>query len=231
MLESGDMIPTILLASNSPRRRQLLTLTGWTFSVQPVDIDEHPLVGEPPQDYVLRLADSKARAAGRLAQPGQVVLAADTTVADGSHILGKPSDADDARAMLGALRGRDHWVYTAIAAYLPAADKLVTDLCATRVWMRAYNDAEIDAYIASGDPFDKAGAYAIQNESFHPVERIDGCYACVVGLAICRVVHILGAFDIAPPNDVTSGCLSGLGDACSVFPEGFGGQCSAARKD
>lgn len=230
MLESGNMIPTVVLASNSPRRRQLLALTGWPFVVQPVDIDESPQPGEPPRDYVLRLAESKARAASRLAQPGQVVLAADTTVADGSQILGKPEGADDARRMLRALRGRDHWVYTAIAAYRAVDGQLLTDVCETQVWMRAYTDAEIDAYVASGDPLDKAGAYAIQNEAFHPVARIDGCYACVVGLAICRVVPLLSALGFSAPNDVVSGCHSGLGDACSVFPEGFGGRASAGKK-
>ena len=231
VLESGDMIPNVLLASNSPRRRQLLTLTGWPFTVQPVDIDESWLEGEPPKDYVLRLAKQKAQAAAPLAQPGQLVLAADTTVADGMRVLGKPGGADEARAMLHALRGRDHWVYTAIAAYDPATGQMATDVCGTQVWMRAYSDAEIEDYIASGDPFDKAGAYAIQHEKFHPVERIEGCYACVVGLAICRVVNTLRTFGVIPLNDVTSGCSSGLGDACSVFPEGFGGQGSAANKD
>jgi septum formation protein len=159
------------------------------------------------------------------------VLAADTTVADGERVLGKPADSAEARAMLRALRGRDHWVYTAIAVFEPATGQMATDLCATQVWMRDYSDAEIETYIASGDPLDKAGAYAIQHEQFHPVERIEGCYACVVGLAICRVVRTMRALGFAPPNDVTSGCQSGLGDACSVFPEGFGGQGSAAMKD
>lgn len=231
VLESGNMIPNVLLASNSPRRKQLLALTGWQFTVQPVDIDESWRPGELPQDYVLRLAKSKAQAAASLAQPGQLVLAADTTVADGLAVLGKPASRDEARAMLGALRGRGHWVYTAIAALDPASGQMATDVCGTQVWMRAYSDAEMDAYIASGDPFDKAGAYAIQHQEFHPVERIEGCYACVVGLAICRVVNTLRVFGYSPLNDVTSGCQSGLGDACSVFPEGFGGQGSAANKE
>ncbi len=101
------MVPTLILASNSPRRRRLLAFTGWTFAVRPVDIDERPLPGELPPDYVLRLAESKARAAGKYALPGQTVLAADTTVADGEWILGKPADAAEAREMLrGLLRRR-----------------------------------------------------------------------------------------------------------------------------
>jgi septum formation protein len=218
------MISTLLLASNSPRRRQLLTLTGWAFQVRPVDVDERPLPGEPPDTYVLRLAESKARAARQHAQAGQIVLAADTTVADGLSILGKPVDAGDARAMLRSLRGREHTVYTAIGvcqaeplgsaeetvAQNEQPDGLITDVCATRVWMRNYSDEEIEAYIASGDPFDKAGAYAIQNPDFQPVERIEGCYSCVVGFPVCRVVRALAHFDLTPPVDVTADCPAHL---------------------
>ncbi len=200
-----DMVPKLVLASNSPRRRQLLALTGWAFTVRPVDIDERPLPGESPLDYVLRLAETKARAAAATAGPDELILAADTTVADGERILGKPDDADMARAMLRSLRGRDHCVYTATGV-ADAAGRLATKACETRVWMRDYTDAEIEAYIASGDPFDKAGAYAIQNTIFQPVERIDGCYPCVVGLAVCCVVDVLARFGLTPPVDVTAGC-------------------------
>ena len=202
------MIPTLVLASNSPRRRRLLALTGWTFSVRPVDVDERPLPGEAPDGYVLRLAESKARAAGKDAVPGQVVLTADTTVADGAVILGKPADAAEARQMLRDLRGRTHTVYTAIAVlrnqisgtaaasgasidYRAEPPHVLTNLCATQVWMRSTTDDEIENYIASGDPFDKAGAYAIQNPEFQPVEQIEGCYCCVVGLPVCAVVRAL----------------------------------------
>ncbi len=228
------MIPMLILASNSPRRRQLLTLTGWTFSVQPVDIDERPHPGELPPDYVLRLAESKALAAGKQALPGQVVLAADTTVADENSILGKPENAAEARAILRSLRGRAHSVYTALgvlrirgasgtpqaleASYqetpnIPINEELpslITDVCATRVWMRNYTDEEIEAYIASGDPFDKAGAYAIQNPDFQPVERIEGCYTCVVGLPVCYMVRMLARFGLTPPQEVTAACPAHL---------------------
>ncbi len=200
------MAPSLLLASNSPRRRRLLALTGFEFSVRPVDIDERPLPGEPPPDYVLRLAESKARAAGKYVLEGQLVLAADTTVADGNQILGKPADAQEARDMLRNLRGREHRVYTAIGVSDPYTDRLLTDICTTRVWMRDYTDEEIEAYIASGDPFDKAGAYAIQNQDFHPVERIEGCYPCVVGLPVCCVVHLLSAFGLSPKENITAAC-------------------------
>jgi septum formation protein len=233
------MVSTLVLASNSPRRRQLLALTGWTFNVRPVDIDEYPLPGEVPEAYVLRLAERKARTARQQAVPGQTVLAADTTVADGNTILGKPADAGEARVMLRSLRGREHTVYTAIgvcaagregtpeasiaqSAQLAGVQQvpgLLTDVCATRVWMRDYTDAEIEAYIASGDPFDKAGAYAIQNQDFHPVERIIGCYSCVVGLPVCRVVSALAQFGLTPPVNVTADCQSHLdqGAPCPVY--------------
>jgi predicted house-cleaning NTP pyrophosphatase (Maf/HAM1 superfamily) len=228
------MVSTLVLASNSPRRRQLLAFTGWRFLVRPVDIDERPQPGELPEEYVLRLAESKARAAGRQAEPGQIVLAADTTVANGDTILGKPADAREAQEMLRSLRRREHIVYTAIgvcqvgtlddrgtsidqSAQPPGTEPLragtprvFTDVCATRVWMRNYSDEEIEAYIASGDPFDKAGAYAIQNPDFQPVERIEGCYSCVAGLPVCQVVRALARFGLTPPEDVTAACSTHL---------------------
>ncbi|MBE0699896.1 MAG: septum formation protein Maf [Anaerolineaceae bacterium] len=194
------------LASNSPRRRQLLSLTGIPFTVHPVDIDECFHTGESPAEYVLRLARTKARAALETVQTGEILLAADTTVADGQRILGKPADAADARDMLRSLRGRDHAVYTAIGVADPGTGRLVSELCATQVWMRNTTDAEIEDYIASGDPFDKAGAYAIQNQAFHPVERIEGCYACVMGLPVCHVVRVLEGFGIRPTYDVAATC-------------------------
>jgi MAF protein len=201
------MTPILTLASNSPRRRQLLALTGWPFTVRPVDIDENPHPAEPPDRYVRRLAAGKARAAGRLGAPGEVILTADTTVADGSQILGKPEGAEEARAMLHSLKGRRHTVYTAIGALrVPDAPsppvEPVTDLCATHVWMRDYTDEEIEAYIASGDPFDKAGGYAIQHPEFHPVARIEGCYACVVGLPVCHLIRLLQGFGFPLPERV-----------------------------
>lgn len=190
--------PQLLLASNSPRRRQLLDLAGYSFAPLPVDIDETPLTGELPADYVLRLARSKAAAALRQAQGTTLpILAADTTVADGDAILGKPSGPEEAAAMLAQLRGREHRVFTALALLPPGGEPL-TGVCATGVFMRAYSDAEVAAYVASGDPLDKAGAYAIQHPGFHPVERLDGCYANVVGLPVCLLEQLLRQAGIAP---------------------------------
>lgn len=204
------MAPKLFLASNSPRRRQLLSLAGWPFTVRAVEIDERPFLGERPAAYVMRLAEGKARAASGLADPDDLILAADTTVADGDLILGKPTNAAEARAMLQSLRGKAHLVYTAIFVLDSRSGRVLPDLCATRVWMRDYSDEEMEAYIASGDPFDKAGAYAIQNHGFHPVERIEGCYNCVVGLPLCRVVQALSQFGLTPPTPITSNCLPAL---------------------
>lgn len=229
VLEFGSMALTLVLASNSPRRRRLLALTGWSFDIRPVEIDESPRDSELPADYVMRLAADKALAALKSAGPGQVILTADTTVADGERVLGKPADAGEAMAMLRSLRDREHFVYTAIgvsqllkngqAATGAERYHLETDVCATRVWMRGYSDAEIEAYIAGGDPFDKAGAYAIQNREFHPVERIEGCYPCVVGLPVCRAVRLLARFHLSPPQMITAGCAeeTGTGVPCQVY--------------
>lgn len=219
-----------------------MALTGWTFTVRAVDIDEQPLPGEPPREYVLRLAKSKALASAPLARPDEIILTADTTVADGMRILGKPENAAEAREMLRSLRGREHTVFTAIGVLgmpgtqVPPAGRLLTDICATRVWMRGYTDAEIEAYISSGDPFDKAGAYAIQNQTFQPVERIEGCYACVVGLPVCHVVRALAQFGLRPPADVTAACPEQIEEdtPCRVYEEilrGQEGPAAAASED
>ncbi len=206
----------ITLASNSPRRRQLLGWMGIDFEARPADIDETPLPGELPQPYVRRLAEGKARAIGACRPQGCLVLAADTIVADGAELLGKPIDAADARRMLSALRGRVHQVHTALALFEPQGGALLTDLCSTDVPMRAYSDAEMDAYIASGDPLDKAGAYAIQNAGFHPVEHFAGCYASVMGLPMCHLLRALRRLGAAPAVDVAQLCRENLNYDCPI---------------
>jgi MAF protein len=210
----------LILASNSPRRRQLLALGGWEFDVCPAPVDETPLEGELPVAYVRRLAESKVRAAAGSA--GGLFLAADTSVVDepatlGTKILGKPSDESDARRMLLALRGRTHQVYTALALYHPGNDRLLVDTCCTDVPMRNYSKAEVDSYIASGDPLDKAGAYAIQHAGFHPVEELRGCYANVMGLPLCHLSRLLGELGIDSRSDLPQACQSALGYTCPVF--------------
>jgi len=155
--------PLLILASNSPRRRQLLALADWKFHVVVADVDESVYPNELPADYVLRLAETKARATANRAHDDQIILAADTTVVDGTDILGKPQDNVEAFAMLTRLRGHTHQVYTGVALLRLSDGLLLKELCVTDVPMRDYSDEEIQAYIQTGDPLDKAGAYAIQH--------------------------------------------------------------------
>lgn len=206
-----------VLASNSPRRKQLLSVGGWKFRILPADIDETPQAEEEPAAYVMRVAESKARAVMPDCLPDEIVIAADTTVADQGKILGKPVDAADAAVVLAQLRGHSHQVITALAVIQPMRGEMYIDLAYTEVPMRDYTEAEIQAYIATGDPFDKAGSYAIQHPEFHPVENLQGCYANVVGLPLCHLERTLRKMDILPQNDVPKGCQNLLGYQCSVF--------------
>jgi MAF protein len=207
------------LASNSPRRRQLLALGGWTFRLLPAVVDESPLTGESPKEYVLRLAESKVRTAATYAPPEAIIIAADTTVVDGDSILGKPRDAAEAELMLLQLRGHTHQVFTALAVMLTDDQRLRLDCCTTNVTMRNYTDEEIQAYIATGDPLDKAGAYAIQHSGFKPVVGMNECYANVVGLPLCHLIRTLRSFGIRPPTDVPRSCQMSLGYQCPVFEQ------------
>jgi septum formation protein len=186
-----------------------LALGGWPFSILPADIDEEPLPGETPHDYVLRLAEAKALTAAERApdnSPELAVIASDTTVVDGLSILGKPADDAEAFGMLATLKGRVHQVYTGVAALRRSDGRLLKDLCVTDVSMRPYSDDEIRSYVATGDPLDKAGAYAIQHAGFHPVESLRGCYPSVMGFPLCLVTRLLGQLGIPPANDLTRAC-------------------------
>jgi septum formation protein len=206
--------PLIILASNSPRRRQLLSLTGWLFSVSAANVDESQHANESPADYVLRLAETKARAIK--ADMDQIILAADTTVVDGSDILGKPKDSVEATAMLKRLRGHAHQVYTGVAVLRRSDGLLLKDLCVTDVPMRDYSDEEIDAYVQTGDPLDKAGAYAIQHPEFKPVAHMDGCFASVMGLPVCHVIRLMRQMDIQLATDFFVPCETLLEYKCPV---------------
>jgi septum formation protein len=206
----------ILLASNSPRRMELMGLGDWTWSTFVPHVDESRRPAEPPPEYVLRLARAKVLAAGAFGPEQRYVLGADTAVADGDAVLGKPADADDAVRMLRRLRGHTHQVHTGLAVVDRASGRLLTDVCSTSVPMRAYGDAEIDEYVRSGDPFDKAGAYAIQHDGFRPVEGLHGCYASVMGLPLCHFLRLLSRLEIEPQSDLPSRCQTHLNYACPV---------------
>lgn len=182
----------LILASASPRRRALLEALGWSLEIRPADVDEHIPPGEAPQAAVERLAAHKAEAVA----PGQTlpVLAADTVVALDGAIFGKPTDAAEARSMLGQLSGRQHEVWSGWCAISPQGRALRGAVC-TRVWFRALQAAEIDAYVASKEPMDKAGAYAIQGLGGALVDRIEGSYPNVVGLPLAEVLQALAALE------------------------------------
>jgi len=209
--------PALILASNSPRRKQLLALGGWNFTVSVVDVDENQIPGEAPGDYVLRLAKMKALKSAENTRDDSVVIAADTAVVvDRNDILGKPVDDEDAARMLKRLRGRTHQVYTGLALLRLSDGHLLSDLSVTDVPMRAFSDAEIDAYVQTGDPLDKAGAYAIQHADFHPVENLKGCFASVMGLPLCYLTHLLEQFDIFPDTNVGVRCQIELQYDCPI---------------
>lgn len=188
----------MILASQSPRRIELMREAGYDFRVIPADIDETPLEGETPFELVGRLAASKAvSVAETSAEPGELVVAADTIVAIDGELLGKPGDADEAHAMLAHLSGRTHQVATGvcIARGSADADGVHAFVTVTDVEFYPLSDAQIDAYIATDEPFDKAGAYGIQGAGGRMlVRRIVGDFYNVVGLPIARVARELDAF-------------------------------------
>ena len=187
----------LVLASTSPRRQEIARLLGLEFTVQPGDVDESPLPAENPADTARRLAEAKAKAALRFLPADTVVIAADTLVVIDGRILGKPSSEAEARGMLRRLRNRPHEVITGIDIENAGTHNRFVSSVTTRVWMRNYSDEEIEDYVRSGEPMDKAGAYAIQSSRAKLVDRIEGCYLNVVGLPACELVKGLEAVGYA----------------------------------
>lgn len=181
----------LILASTSPRRSELLQSAGLAFAVVRPDADEKLRTGETPVEYAVRTAREKAESLP--VSSGAIILGADTVVAAEGRILGKPADADDAKAMLRLLSGKLHEVITGVC--LRSAGKTVCFHVTTAVLFRELSEEEIAAYVATGDPLDKAGAYAIQNGAAGMVRRIDGSYSNVVGLPLCEVIEALSSFD------------------------------------
>lgn len=184
--------PLLVLASASPRRRALLSALGVVFEVRTADVDESPRAGEAPADYALRVAGDKAAAiAAALGGRPAIVLAADTVVDVDGAILGKPESAAQARDHLARLRGRRHVVLTGVVALDAATGRALGGTCCTGVWLRRYTAAEVEAYIDTGDPFDKAGAYAIQHPGFRPVAALQGSEANVIGLPTAMALDLV----------------------------------------
>lgn len=182
----------LVLASRSPRRRELLAQLGIEHEVIPADIDETPRAGEPPGDYVLRIAREKAEAVRAALDAERWVLGADTEVVCDGRIYGKPEDAADAERMLGELAGRAHHVYSAVALAGPGIE--VRDaLQVSRVRFRELSPAEVRAYVATGDPLDKAGAYGVQGRAAAFIEHLEGSYSGVMGLPLFETSGLLAA--------------------------------------
>jgi septum formation protein len=197
--------PTLILASGSPRRRDLLTLLGLPFTVQPSDVEEINHADETCAAMVSRLSQAKAQALATQARSG-LIIAADTTVCLDGEVVGKPGDAEHAHKILRSLRGRAHIVYSSVTLMDAHTGWTRSELAESQVWMRNYSDQEIQAYVASGDPLDKAGSYAIQYADFRPVARIVGCYANVMGFPLCHVYCMLREAHLAPADTPVAAC-------------------------
>ncbi len=178
----------LILASRSPRRAELLRAAGFDFDVVPADVDERIGPGESPEEYVVRVAALKAAVVGRRI-PGRIVLGADTEVVLDGEVLGKPGDDEEAARMLRRLAGRTHLVLTGVV--LRHGDREVREVASTRVRFLPLGESEIAWYVASGEPRDKAGAYAIQGLASRFVEWIEGSYSNVVGLPVATVYRLL----------------------------------------
>ncbi len=204
---------SIILASTSPRRRELIALFGLAFQFASADVDETPRANESPDNLVHRLSRAKAQIG---THDDSIVISADTVVSLDNTILGKPKDADDAVRMLKLLRNRPHIVYSGVTVARGAQS--ITQIATTTVYMRDYSDDEIAAFVATGEPSDKAAAYAIQHNGFRPVARIEGCQANVMGLPLCHLYRTLKVFD-APVAAPDRACQAHLGIVCPVARE------------
>ena len=188
----------LILASSSPRRADILRSAGFVFQVRPIHVDEARLPGESAEDYVLRVAKAKSHAAAdqmRGSDPAAIIIAADTVVLAKGEILGKPQDAADARCMLRSLSGKSHEVLTGLSILRIFDATEILHIEKTRVEFLKMSEEEIEKYIQSGEPFDKAGAYGIQGIGGRFVARIEGCYFNVMGLPLSRMRTILKGLD------------------------------------
>jgi septum formation protein len=217
MTIDGLNIRRLILASGSPRRRQLLSLLGLPFVIKTADVDETQLDGEAPTELVLRVSQAKASAVNDV-RSDELVIAADTIVVLDGQVLGKPEDPEDAVCMLRCLRGRSHIVYSGVTVSHPASRRMLRELGESTVSMRDYGDAEIDAYVDSGDPLDKAGAYAIQHPIFAPASSVDGCWLNVMGLPLCHLGRALAEFGVVIPASIGVTCQAFSQLECCISP-------------
>jgi septum formation protein len=220
---------SIILASGSPRRRSLIQLLDHPWYSQVADVDELSVTDPNPARNVVETAALKAQAVARHAPADTIIVAADTTVAIDGHMLNKPADDLEAKAMLQQLRGRVHQVHTGIVIIDQSSGRVVHDVATVDVPMRHYSEEEIDAYVATGDPLDKAGAYAIQHREFEPVARLTGCYAAVVGLPLCHLTRALRDLGTQISNDVASRCQAHHAYDCPIYNQILGSDGAKAQ--
>lgn len=215
------MIQRLILASGSPRRQQFLRELGLVFVVRVADIDETPYIAEAPIALAQRLAETKARAVAARLDTGEepcVIIAADTVVALGDQLLGKPGDEAEATQMLTLLCNTEHAVHTSVSVLCWPSGAQQTCVNSTRVQMRNYTAAEIAAYVATGDPLDKAGAYAIQHPKFAPVCALQGCMSGVIGLPLGDLRVLLSATGIEMTEAVAPVCRRQTHFVCCQEP-------------
>lgn len=193
------------------------------FIVMETDIDETIQPGEDPADFVLRLASEKAFAAGKKLEESTlkdvIVIAADTIVVDKEKVLGKPINAADAKNILDRLKNRTHQVLSGIAVYQLETGKIRSSMVLTEVRMRNYTETEVQEYINSGDPFDKAGAYAIQNDSFNPAPDFEGCFANVMGLPLCHLSLLMRKETLETDSRIADRCQESIHYQCPVYSQ------------
>ena len=210
-----------ILASKSPRRKELLRNLIDSFLIIDPDTQEVRKGGETPEKYVIRNAALKARSAGKKVKTASenrlFAIGADTIVVDGDRILGKPANKLEAVEMLTRLRGRTHQVLSGIAVYNLLCDEVRTEIVSSEVSMREYTENEIQVYVDSGDPLDKAGSYAIQNHHFNPVPEFWDCFANVMGLPLCHLAVLLSEMGCPGHRDVAERCQESIGYQCPIF--------------
>lgn len=215
---------TLILASASPRRQAFLRALELPVRLHPADVDESPLPNETPECMTLRLASLKAETARTdlpsdpLAEPA-LLLGLDTTVVHAGNILGKPKDALEAESFLRRLRTEPHEVCTGYCLINLQTGRRRTGVHVSRLTMRAYTDADIDRYVRTGDPFDKAGGYALQDRNFNPVAQVDGCAASVIGMPMHHLLQLLrDELGWPIPGGFTSVCVRLTGRPCCQTP-------------
>jgi len=202
----------------------MLSWIGWFFNAVSSQVDESIGLDEPALDYVKRLALSKASIEVKDAREGDVIIAADTIVVLDGKIIGKPLDPHNAYEILQLLRNREHWVVTALAVRQAGQKEILLEICQSQIQMRDYSDEEVNMYITSGDPMDKAGAYAIQNDMFHPVVNFSGCVASVMGMPLCHLERTMRKNLNYQPCNATEICQKNLKYRCPISERVMSGE-------